>query len=68
MKEIPDGGKLPRIDELKEKRRQLAAQKKALYMEYRQAQDAMREAVTVKANIDRLLGLTDERMNKEQER
>ena len=68
MKEILDGGKLPRIDELKEKRRQLAAQKKALYMEYRQAQDAMREAVTVKANIDRLLGLTDERMNKEQER
>lgn len=37
-------------------------------MEYRQAQDAMREAVTVKANIDRLLGLTDERTNKEQER
>ena len=68
MKEILDGGKLPRIDELKEKRRQLAARKKALYMEYRQAQDAMREAVTVKANIDRLLGLTDECMNKEQER
>ena len=37
-------------------------------MEYRQAQDAVREAVTVKANIDRLLSLTDERMNKEQER
>ena len=68
MKEILDGGKLPRIDELKEKRRQLAAQEKTLYMEYRQAQDAMREAVTVKANIDRLLGLTDERTNKEQER
>ena len=68
MKEILDGGKLPRIDELKEKRRQLTAQKKVLYMEYRQAQDAMREAVTVKANIDRLLGLADERTNKEQER
>ena len=68
MKEILDGGKLPRIDELKEKRRQLAALKKTLYMEYRQAQDAMRDAVTVKANIDRLLGLTDERTNKEQER
>lgn len=37
-------------------------------MEYRQAQDAMREAVTVKGNIDRLLGLTDERTNKKQER
>jgi hypothetical protein len=67
MKEIPDSGKLLRIEELKEKRR-LVAQKKALYMEYRQAQDAMREAVTVKANIDRLLSLTDVRTNKEQER
>lgn len=44
MKEILHGGKLPRIDELKEKRRQLAAQKKKLYAEYRQAQDDMREA------------------------
>jgi len=68
MKEILEGDKLPKINELKEKRHQLAAQKRSLYMEYRQAQDAMREAVTIKANIDRLLGLTDERTNKEQER
>ena len=68
MAELLGGEKLPKMDVLKEKRRQLAALKKTLYMEYRQAQDAMRDAVTVKANIDRLLGLTDERTNKEQER
>jgi hypothetical protein len=56
------------MDALKEKRCRLAAEKKALYTEYRDAQGKMREAVAVKANIDHLLGLTDERKNKEQER
>ena len=58
----------PKMDALKEKRRKLAARKKALYAEYRAAQQEMREAVAVKANIDHLLGLSDERKNKEQER
>ena len=62
------GAKLPRMADLKEKRRTLAAQKKALYADYREAQQRMREAVAVKANIDHLLGLTDQRKNKEQER
>lgn len=43
-------------------------QKKELYAEYREAQRQMREAVAVKANIDHLLGITDERENKAQER
>ena len=68
LNELLDGEKLPKMDVLKEKRRKLAARKKALYAEYRQAQQDMREAVAVKGNIDRLLGLTDERPNKEQER
>lgn len=68
MNNILSGAKLPKMDALKEKRRRLAAEKKALYAEYRDAQRAMREAVAVKANIDHLLGLTDERKNKEQER
>ena len=68
LNELLDGEKLPKMDVLKEKRRKLAARKKALYAEYRQAQQDMREAVAVKGNIDRLLGLTDERKNKEQER
>ena len=62
------GAKLPRMADLKEKRRTLAAQKKALYVDYREAQQRMREAVAVKANIDHLLGVTDQRKNKEQER
>ena len=36
--------------------------------EYRDAQRQMREAVAIKANIDHLLGITDERENKAQER
>ena len=38
-----------------------------IYAEYRNAQADMREAVSVKGNIDHLLGHTDER-NKAQER
>ena len=68
MGELLGGEKLPKMAELKEKRRKLAARKKALYGEYRATQQEMREAVAVKANIDHLLGLSDERKNKEQER
>lgn len=38
MAELLGGEKLPKMDVLKEKRRQLAARKKALYLEYRKAQ------------------------------
>ena len=68
MGELLGGEKLPKMAELKEKRRQLAAQKKALYTEYRSAQEEMRQAVAVKANIDHLLGVTDGQRRKEQER
>ena len=68
MGELLGGEKLPKMAELKEKRRQLAARKKALYAEYRSAQEEMRQAVAVKANIDHLLGVTDGQRKKEQER
>mgnify|MGYP003089683512 CR=1 FL=1 len=68
MGELLGGEKLPKMAELKEKRRQLAARKKALYTEYRSAQEEMRQAVAVKANIDYLLGVTDGQRKKEQER
>ena len=68
MGELLGGEKLPKMAELKEKRRQLAARKKALYAEYRSAQEEMRQAVAVKANIDYLLGVTDGQRKKEQER
>ena len=68
LNDLLGGAKLPRMSDLKEKRRTLAAQKKALYADYREAQQQMREAVAIKANIDHLLELTDQRKNKEQER
>ena len=68
MREILNGEKLPPMEELKEKRRRLAADNKRLYAEYRQAQNDMREAIAVKANIDHLLGNTVDGRNKEQER
>lgn len=68
MNAILDGGKLPPMAELKEKRRRLAAEKKALYAEYHAAQRDMREALAVKTNIDHLLGITAPGRDKEQAR
>ena len=62
------GAKLPKMDALKQERRELAEKKKALYSEYREAQRQMRELVAVKGSVDHLLGLTDGRENKAQER
>ena len=56
------------MDALKAESRTLAAKKKADYAEYRAVRDDMREVVTAKSNIDRLLGITDGRTNKEMER
>lgn len=68
LNDLLDGAKLPKMAQLKEKRRKLAAKKKALYAKYRAAQQEMRQSVAVKTNIDYLLGVTDGRKNKEQER
>ena len=68
MSDLLGGAKLPKMDTLKKERRALSEKKKALYAEYRKAQSDMRQAVAVKANIDHLLGHTDERENKAQER
>ena len=68
MSDLLGGAKLPKMDTLKKERRELSEKKKALYAEYRKAQADMRQAVAVKANIDYLLGHTDGRENKAQER
>ena len=68
MNKLLGGAKLPKMEVLKKKRRELAEEKKKLYAEYRQAQKEMREAVTVKTNVDYLLGATEEQKNKVQER
>lgn len=68
INELLDGAKLPRMDALKKKRRELAERKKALSVQYRAAQREMREIVTAKGNIDHLLDLTGGRADKEQAR
>ena len=65
---ILNGGRLPKMDALKAEWRELSAEKKSLYGQYRKAQKEMRELVAVKANVDYLLGYTGEQKNKEMER
>ena len=47
--------KLPTVKELQTEYAQLLADKKKAYGEYRQARAAMRELLTVKNNVDRVL-------------
>ena len=54
INETLDGTKLPKMDVLKKERRELAERKKKLYAQYRIAQQEMREAVAVKANVKTL--------------
>ena len=68
MNEILDGAKLPKMEKLKQERRELSEKKKALYIEYRRAQRDMRELVTVQGNVDHLLRVTEGREDKEQAR
>ncbi|MBY9077770.1 relaxase/mobilization nuclease domain-containing protein [Paenibacillus sp. HN-1] len=68
MDRLLNGAKLPKMDTLKAEFQQLASDKKKAYREYREAKKAMQEIVTVKSNIDHLLGLTDAQKNKEMER
>lgn len=68
INDILDGAKFPKMDTPKKERLELADKKKALYAEYRETQRQMRELLAVKGSVDHLLGLTDERENKAQER
>ena len=68
MRELLGGAKLPKMDALKAEWRRLAAKKKSGYAEYHTTKKEMREAVTVKANIDCLLGRTGKEKNKEMAR
>ena len=53
--------KLPTIKELQTEYAQLLADKKAAYGEYRQTRATMRELLTVKNNVDRLMSMEEER-------
>ena len=62
------GAKLPKMDILKEDGRKLAEKKHKLYAEYQKVRRDMQEVTTAKANIDYLLGYTEQEKKKEQER
>lgn len=68
FRRVLSGAKLPAMDTLKTEYQKLAAEKRAAYKEYRAVRKDMQEVVTAKANIDRLLSLTDAQRNKEMER
>ena len=68
FRRVLSGAKLPKMDAFKAEYQKLAAEKRAVYKEYRTVRKDMQEVVTAKSNIDRLLGLTDAQKNKEMER
>ena len=68
MRSLLGGAKLPKMDVLKEEGRKLTAKKKQLYGEYQKAQRDMQEIVTIKANIDTLMGYTEPGRKQEKER
>ena len=52
--------KIPTVKSLQAEYAQLLEEKKKAYGEFRQARDEMRELLTVKANVDRLLGTEEQ--------
>ena len=58
--------KLPTIESLKEEYAGLLAAKKEIYGEYRKVREEMRELQNVKANVERLLGMSEPQAEKEE--
>ena len=59
--------KIPTVKSLQAEYAQLLEEKKQAYGEFRQARDEMRELLTVKANVDRLLGTEEQEAGQEKE-
>ena len=63
--------KLPKVRELQAEYAQLLEEKKKTYVEYHRSREEMRELLAAKANVDRLMGMEEERRedkNKEHNR
>ena len=56
--------KLPTVKSLQTEYAELMAQKKAAYSSYRKARDEMKELLTVKANVDRIMGYEEGKQTK----
>ena len=59
--------KLPKVKDLQAEYSKLLEEKKKTYAEYRRSREEMRELLTAKANVDRVLNM-DEEQKKEQEK
>lgn len=59
--------KLPTVKSLQEEFTKLLTEKKAAYPELKKARDEMRELLTVKANVERMLGEDELNIGKEKE-
>ena len=59
--------KLPTVKSLQAEYAALLAEKKAAYADYRKARDEMKELLTVKANVDHLLGPDSREAEKKKE-
>ena len=57
--------KLPTVKSLQEEYSELLVKKKAAYADYRKARNEMKELLTVKANVDRLLDNSERQPDKE---
>ena len=68
MRRLLGGAKLPKMEAQKEEGRKLVAKKKRLYGEYQKARRDMQEVLTIKANVDCLLGYSEQAKKKEMER
>jgi cell fate (sporulation/competence/biofilm development) regulator YlbF (YheA/YmcA/DUF963 family) len=60
--------KLPTVKTLREEYAPMLEEKKKAHREYKQAQAEMKELLSAKANVDRLLNITDTRPGRETER
>ena len=53
--------KLPKVKDLQAEYAKLLEEKKKTYAEYRRSREEMRELLTAKANVDRLMSMEEEK-------
>ena len=60
--------KMPKISELKQEYATLQNEKKKCYADYRKAKENMRQMLTAKGNVERILGINQEAITHDEER
>ena len=60
--------KIPKVKEIQAEYNELKEKKKQAYAEYHQAQDEMRQLLTVRANVERILGVEEKEKERQKEK